>query len=382
MGVECLVWVIRRCIELGSVAMVQDKAAEIIDFTAPRGAAANINDETTGAFLASSRLAAGLSIEELSEAIKVKAAHLQAIESMQIDLLPPLPYTVGFVKAYARHLNLDVDAVAARFQEEAAATAPIAAVHAARELPSANEGVRLVSVFAIVAIMIFGIWVMMQIVGGGREAADREAAPRVRLSDTPATAPTPRPMPKPTHSEEENVVAEGEQISAATEEEPPQQLAGEESAEAETATAIFNEAPPVTGDQIETAPIEGAAEQNTQPVQESAQEIVQEQTRPLPRRAQPAPVEPVIVEAELIRSSAPVYPERCARGAEAVESVSLAFDIGPNGRVANARVTSSTNSCFEAEALSTLSRWRFQPKTVNGTPATEAGKSATLNFRR
>ena len=97
--------------------------------------------------------------------------------------------------------------------------------------------------------------------------------------------------------------------------------------------------------------------------------------------ATPQP-EATIFPAVLTRSVTPEYPRGCDASAADVESVTLIFDVGVNGRVANARVASSTNSCFETEALSTITRWRFNPRSVNGAPTVDAGKTATLNFRK
>lgn len=367
--------------------MAQDKAAEIINLAASRGGAAN-DGETAGSFLASARAAAGLSIEEVSGATKVKVAHLQAIEEMRADLLPALPYTIGFVKAYARHLGLDADAVAARFKEDAAASAPAPLVPpqpARTEITTGGEGARIVSVFAILAIVLFGIWVVFQLTGGeGRDAAAPE--PRVRLGDAPAVQPTPRPsrqisdaeieapasaiddapapgdapMPDAPVSVEEAAVSDEVRTDASVSAENPSAM---EETGAEEQTEAAGAGPAVTQEESEPAPV-----------------------RPLPRRRAPPPSqprpEPVIVEAELTRSAAPVYPERCARSARAVEQVTLNFDVTANGRAANTRVVSSTNDCFEAEALRTIARWRFSPKTINGTPVLDAGKTATLNFRK
>ena len=368
--------------------MAQDKAAEIINLAASRGGAAN-DGETAGSFLASARAAAGLSIEEVSGATKVKVAHLQAIEEMRADLLPALPYTIGFVKAYARHLGLDADAVAARFKEDAAASAPATLVPpqmARTDITAGGEGARIVSVFAILAIVLFGIWVVFQLTGG--EAGDAAAPePRVRLGDAPAVQPTPRPSRQiPPDSENEtpgsvfnNAPAAGDApISDAAGSEEEAAVSGEDLTDASAAAENQNAAEETGAEEQTEAASAGPAV--TQEESEPAP------VRPLPRRRAPPPSqprpEPVIVEAELIRSAAPVYPERCARSARAVEQVTLNFDVTANGRAANTRVVSSTNDCFEAEAVRTIARWRFSPKTINGTPAADAGKTATLNFRK
>jgi len=365
--------------------MVQDKAVGIIDYAVPRGGAAN-DGESAGAFLASARAAAGMAIEEVSDATKVKVAHLQAIEAMRADLLPPLPYTIGFVKAYARHMGLDADAVARRFREDIAATAAPAALDAARrektELSGGAEGARIASVFAILAIILFGVWVMIEIIGGGRDAngSVETEMPRVRLGDSAAVAPTPRPSSQPA-TDRGSAPLPAEAPSAGATEEGVVETVGTETpaapdiiqtpAQTEALAISAMADPPAVASESESA----AEPEIVQPQAEL-------QSRPLPRRRQPEPPAPVIVESELVRSLSPAYPERCARRAKQVESVTLAFDVSVSGSVTNARVASSTNDCFEAEALRTLSRWQFSPRTVNGSAATDAGKSATLNFRK
>ncbi len=367
--------------------MVQDKAVGIIDYAVPRGGAAN-DGESAGAFLASARAAAGMAIEEIGDATKVKVAHLQAIEAMRADLLPPLPYTIGFVKAYARHMGLDADAVALRFREDIAATAAPAALDAARrektELSGGAEGARIASVFAILAIILFGVWVMIEIIGGGRDAngSVETEAPRVRLGDAAAVAPTPRPS---VHSQPAtdrgSAPLPAETPSAGATEEGVVENAGTETPAAPDIiqTPADTEAPAISA-MADPPAVASESERAAEP--EIVQPQAELQSRPLPRRRQPEPPAPVIVESELVRSLSPAYPERCARRANPVESVTLAFDVSVSGSVTNARVASSTNDCFEAEALRTLSRWQFSPRTVNGSAATDAGKSATLNFRK
>lgn len=403
--------------------MAQDKAAEIINFNASREAAAN-DGESAGAFLASVRAAAGLSIEAVSDATKVKVAHLQSIEAMRPDLLPPLPYVIGFVKAYARHLGLDAEAVAMRFRDEARGVAPPPLENARQEKsvspPSGDEGARLVSVFAILAIAIFAVWVLFQVVlGGSREDTTIAATsqPRVTLSTAPAAAPQLRSTDDATPEAVDDTAAElaptsvddvqandassdeaiaeagvvDDTSAAATEATIDQPVADgviEDAREAVTQDATTDTASR-TGSDDETPP------RTTSPANETATiieetpppAVVRETPRPLPRRAaeptRPAPRrQPTIIEASLVRSVAPSYPERCAGGARPIESVTVGFDINAAGRAINTRVISSTNRCFESEAERTLGRWRFNPRTVDGEAAAEAGKSATLNFRK
>ncbi|WP_411819133.1 TonB family protein [Hyphococcus formosus] len=402
--------------------MAQDKAADVIDFSAPREAAAN-DGETVGVFLAASRIAAGISIEELSDAIKVKATHLQSIEAMRPDLLPPLPYVIGFVKAYARHLGLDADEIADRYRVEAggATPVPLNASPSGKSAIVAKDGAQWVSIFAVLAITLFVAWVIFQILlGGGREEAT-PVVPEKRVTlGAPIDAPTTaRPVKTAEQSAEaqtqtpqavpvETAAVEPDPVKADTAgptqdeagptdiETPPQSEAvvavvepvttpEETRAEAPTEQIVSRERAPLPRSEPSsiitpepTAPVAQSVAQRTQITPPTGDRV----RRALPRRPTPAAPKPVITPAELLRSSAPRYPDRCAGRAVALETVTVNFDVNTEGRVSNAKIASSTNECFNNEALRTLTRWRFEPKTVDGKTAIDTGKTATLNFRR
>jgi TonB family protein len=59
-------------------------------------------------------------------------------------------------------------------------------------------------------------------------------------------------------------------------------------------------------------------------------------------------------------------PERLATGAGG--TVNVAFVVGADGAVRQARVVASTDSAFDAPSLSAISVLRFSPATVGGTP--------------
>jgi len=71
-----------------------------------------------GAALRTARQTLGLSLLEISESTRVRERHLTAIEAGQIDQLPSRPFTIGYVRAYAKTLGLDADATAARYRAE------------------------------------------------------------------------------------------------------------------------------------------------------------------------------------------------------------------------------------------------------------------------
>ena len=75
-------------------------------------------DVAIGAALKAAREGLGFSLDEIAEITKVRARHLAAIEDAAQDQLPSRPFTVGYVRAYAKALGLDADATAARYRTE------------------------------------------------------------------------------------------------------------------------------------------------------------------------------------------------------------------------------------------------------------------------
>jgi cytoskeleton protein RodZ len=74
---------------------------------------------TVGTILKTRREDLKLTLEDVSIKTKVAMKFLAAIENEQYDLLPPLSYTLGFVKLFAEAVGLDAGAVAAQFKREA-----------------------------------------------------------------------------------------------------------------------------------------------------------------------------------------------------------------------------------------------------------------------
>jgi cytoskeletal protein RodZ len=73
---------------------------------------------TIGERLQHARQRAGLSIADLSARTKIRATLLEAIEHGDFGRLPPGLLTRGFLRAYAREVDLNPDAVVRQFQAE------------------------------------------------------------------------------------------------------------------------------------------------------------------------------------------------------------------------------------------------------------------------
>lgn len=67
--------------------------------------------------LREARLALGIAIEEMADRLRIRRAHLEALEEGRLGDLPGAAYAVGFVRSYAVALGLDADEMARRFRD-------------------------------------------------------------------------------------------------------------------------------------------------------------------------------------------------------------------------------------------------------------------------
>ncbi|WP_242463678.1 helix-turn-helix domain-containing protein [Rhodothalassium salexigens] len=80
---------------------------------------------SVGDQLRRARLGAGLSLEQVAAALNIRRGQLSALEDGRCDDLPAAAFALGFVRAYAGWLGLDVTALADQYKaERAMATMP------------------------------------------------------------------------------------------------------------------------------------------------------------------------------------------------------------------------------------------------------------------
>jgi cytoskeletal protein RodZ len=73
---------------------------------------------TVGGYLRAVREYRGRSIPEIAALTRVGKPYLIALEEWNLSALPSRPFALGYVRAYAKALDLDEDAAAARFKAE------------------------------------------------------------------------------------------------------------------------------------------------------------------------------------------------------------------------------------------------------------------------
>ena len=75
-----------------------------------------------GRKLSEARRQLGLSLDEVADRIRVRREFLEALEDMNIKLLPGKAYALAFLRSYARELCIDEKAIVDQFQDECALT--------------------------------------------------------------------------------------------------------------------------------------------------------------------------------------------------------------------------------------------------------------------
>ena len=263
-----------------SIEGADEKAAETPPAdAAPETAAIAAANLPVGQILANARKGAELSLADIVAATKIKQAHLEAIEASDNDSLPATPFTAGFIKVYANHLELDSNALVKQFKDEVAAgtvaatpdapAAPAPELTAPMAAPSYQGGdtTRWASIVGIAAIALFALWIMMQVFKP-TSGTDAPVTPRVVEAEpeptvTLAEAQTQTVLTEAPASEEmttEDVFApENAEPAAAVPVTEETTVANEPAVETETETTVA-EAVEETAAPEETAVEEAVAE--------------------------------------------------------------------------------------------------------------------------
>ncbi len=394
-----------------------------------------------GLSLATMRKAKGLTLADVHAGTKIKPAHIAAIEAGDLDALPATPFAAGFVKAYAQFLGLDADRFARAYKEETGfvplaapaltaimreaaksraearpleparpdaaltpvdAGAPAMAPAPARALAAPStfgspplksargiEAEKLVSWLGAGAAIAIAAFLASRALNAQQTTSEMAAPPPTVIAE--ATAPSPAPEPvaaAPAEAvEEASPVMETVDPVVSIEPAPPSPVA---SVKAPTVKPRPKQKP---AEEVPTAPLDSTPVPVlfTTPAVEPEPPAAAEIPAPEALAAEPpaaveeapaAPPAPVIVPARMIRGATPEYPERCAGRAGEKVAVSVNFSITTEGRPVSASVISSSDRCFNAAAQRAVYDMRFTPRTVDGVPTVETGKTVTVQFVR
>ncbi|WP_439576938.1 helix-turn-helix domain-containing protein [Elioraea sp.] len=150
-----------------------------------------------GGLLRATRMRHGLSLNDVSAALRIRRDYLDAIEHGRADALPAPAYAIGFVRSYAAALGLDAEEVSRRYRAEtglAAKRKPELTFPA----PVPERGVpagALVVVGVMLAAALYGGWYYLT--DTGQRLADVVPALPERLARIETTLTSPPAVPVP-----------------------------------------------------------------------------------------------------------------------------------------------------------------------------------------
>ena len=164
-------------LDTSDVTPETDNAVAAADGLAPLRPIRVVLDEagSLGQALRAARESLDLGIDDIAQATRVRAPHLASLEAGDLDALPSRPFAIGYLRAYARALGVEPDAVVTRFLAEAPAVD-----NALRAPAGLRRSPRRLGVLGAAALLIVASLITWNIV---RHAS---AAPARRAVVTPA----------------------------------------------------------------------------------------------------------------------------------------------------------------------------------------------------
>ncbi len=156
-----------------------------------------------GAMLRATRQRYGWDLEDVERTLRIRLAHLQAIEDGRFEDLPGPAYAVGFVRAYAEHLGLEHERVVGNFREEMADLPRHAELNFPTPIPESRVPSGAILLISLaVAVVAYGGWYFLTM--GDREGVALVSEIPQKLSgmigrgsqsQTPATEAVAAPAP-------------------------------------------------------------------------------------------------------------------------------------------------------------------------------------------
>ena len=72
---------------------------------------------TIGEILKNARVSQKKDLDTVSEELYIRKHYLSAIEEMDLENIPPMPYCIGFVRSYAKYLGLNSDRIVNSYKQ-------------------------------------------------------------------------------------------------------------------------------------------------------------------------------------------------------------------------------------------------------------------------
>jgi len=109
---------------------------------------------STGTLLRQARESAGLSREEVSSRLRLRLDLIRALEEDDAANLPPATFVSGYLRSYARLLEIDVEPLLAGFEGRSEAPSLVSPVMPPRQRRSSDLPVKLVTYLVILSLLL------------------------------------------------------------------------------------------------------------------------------------------------------------------------------------------------------------------------------------
>lgn len=156
-----------------------------------------------GERLMKARLARQLTIEEVAGQLHLQVRHLDALEQQDLSRLPGPSYICGYLRAYAKFLNLPSNEIVENYpgvHEHIAgvkSTVVSTKLYAPRPTDLAQPRPAWLGAAGMLATLLMGAWLVFQMTDKSGGSVSSVTPPRqVAPSTVPKVVPTPTPVPE------------------------------------------------------------------------------------------------------------------------------------------------------------------------------------------
>ncbi len=122
-----------------------------------------VNDDFAlgiGTALRDARVTRNLSLAEVSALLRIREAHLEAIELEDFDQLPGNVYAIGFIRTYAQYLELNESDLIMRFKAASVESGMADMVFEEEEETEQISGALKISLLVVGALVVYVLWLV------------------------------------------------------------------------------------------------------------------------------------------------------------------------------------------------------------------------------
>jgi cytoskeleton protein RodZ len=160
-----------------------------------------VSSDSLGSYLRAEREQRGVSLQEISAVTKIQVKFLDALEEDAYEQLPPAPFVIGFLRAYAQCLSLAPDDIVMAYHQRHRVSAPVEPPPLPKT-PRRRQTTRLGTVGVGVAAVVLGLLAILVLRGPRagdevRQAASTTGVTHEQAAATDTAAPPPVPALSP-----------------------------------------------------------------------------------------------------------------------------------------------------------------------------------------